>query len=168
MIDLGRTYQDVVTGFRGVAIGHVRYLPGCNQALLTPKVGDDGRLIESQWFDDQQLRLEGDDNELPVLQSAGANPGSDQPVPNRIVTESFGFSEGGRPRRMTRSSSITSASANSRSVHSGASSGSTHRLRESLAFIGLRSPDGHDAVLCAARRPDGQRPGWTPVPRPWP
>jgi hypothetical protein len=53
MIKLGWTYRDNVTGFKGVAIGEVSYLTGCNQVLLAPPVGDHGDHREARWFDVQ-------------------------------------------------------------------------------------------------------------------
>lgn len=42
MIQLGHSYRDKITGFAGVATGYVRYITGCNQALIAPKAGADG------------------------------------------------------------------------------------------------------------------------------
>ena len=55
MIILGGTYRDKITGFQGIATGFVRYITGCNQVLLAPPVDRDGKIVESQWFDDQRL-----------------------------------------------------------------------------------------------------------------
>jgi hypothetical protein len=81
MINLGHTYRDKITGFRGVAVGVVQYLSGCNQALLAPKCGDDGSLRESQWFDLQRLELI--DQVPPVTLDNGATPGCDRAAPKR-------------------------------------------------------------------------------------
>lgn len=55
-INLGNTYQDKITGFQGVATGHVHYLTGCNQVLLAPKaISEFGK--EPAWFDEQRLEL---------------------------------------------------------------------------------------------------------------
>lgn len=81
MIDLGQTYQDKITGFQGVATGYVQYISGCNQALLAPRVGDDGGLRDPQWFDVQRLEpLSG----FPVAAlDNGATPGPDRAAPRR-------------------------------------------------------------------------------------
>ena len=52
---LGRTMRDRVTGFTGVATGVVFYLTGCNQVLLTPPVGEDGKARDAGWYDQQRL-----------------------------------------------------------------------------------------------------------------
>lgn len=54
-IKLGCTYRDLITGFQGIATGHVEYISGCNQALLSPKVDDKGARVSAEWFDDQRL-----------------------------------------------------------------------------------------------------------------
>ncbi|MCC6071445.1 hypothetical protein ACFSQU_18050 [Massilia sp. GCM10020059] len=81
MIDLGRTYKDKITGFEGVATGFVRYISGCNQALLSPRVGGDGALREAQWFDQQRLDPV---SQYPVVAlDNGASPGCDRAGPKR-------------------------------------------------------------------------------------
>jgi hypothetical protein len=55
MFQLGLIYKDKITDFEGVATGHVRYLTGCNQVLITPKIDKEGKPREAQWFDEQRL-----------------------------------------------------------------------------------------------------------------
>lgn len=52
---LGLTVKDRITGFQGVVTGYVTYLSGCNQCLVVPRVGKDGKKIEGEWFDEQRL-----------------------------------------------------------------------------------------------------------------
>jgi hypothetical protein len=54
---LGFTFRDKVTGFEGVATGHVEYITGCDQLLLVPAVDKDGKLRDSNWFDTQRCEL---------------------------------------------------------------------------------------------------------------
>ena len=75
---LGKTFTDRVTGFRGVAIGHVTYISGCSQLLLAPVVGAGGEFRESQWFDEQRAHEEDDG---PILFDNGATPGFDKGAP---------------------------------------------------------------------------------------
>ncbi|WP_369913935.1 hypothetical protein AB8810_12975 [Xanthomonas sp. NCPPB 3005] len=71
---LGSTVTDRITGFNGVAVGHVEYLTGCNQTLVVPRVDSEGKLREGQWFDDQRLQV----NELAsVWLDNSATPGHD-------------------------------------------------------------------------------------------
>ena len=54
---LGRKATDTITGFSGIITGYCRYLTGCHQVLLVPKALKDGTLPESQWFDEQRLKI---------------------------------------------------------------------------------------------------------------
>lgn len=77
---LGKTAEDRITGFRGVITGYVTYPSGCNQALVVPRIGTDGKLVEPQWFDEQRLTL--DPAPALVLDNAAA-PGFDKQAPKR-------------------------------------------------------------------------------------
>ena len=79
-IELGKTYRDKITRFTGVATGHVRYISGCHQVLLAPPVDGEGKLRDSQWFDEQ--RLEEQDAVAIVLDNV-ATPGPDKTAPKR-------------------------------------------------------------------------------------
>lgn len=59
MIELGKKGRDKVTGFEGVIIGMAQYLFGCTQYALTPPAVD-GKLVESQWFDEGRIEVIGD------------------------------------------------------------------------------------------------------------
>lgn len=78
---LGHTFKDKITGFAGVAVGHVEYISGCNQTLLAPRTTDPSKLGDSQWFDDQ--RLERDAVMPRVILDNGATPGCDREAPKR-------------------------------------------------------------------------------------
>ena len=75
---LGSTVTDRITGFRGVAVGHVEYLTGCNQTLVVPPVDAEGKLRDGQWFDDQRLKVS---DEAPVTLDNSATPGHDAAPP---------------------------------------------------------------------------------------
>ena len=78
MSRLGHTFVDIITGFRGVAIGHVQYLTGCNQTLVQPAGKDSAARPDAEWFDDQRLQR----CNVPVLAlDNGSTPGSDKPAP---------------------------------------------------------------------------------------
>ena len=80
-IILGAYYHDVVTGFHGTATGLVRYLTGCNQVLLVPKVGGDGKLQDAQWFDVQRVVVHPDVHIIRVDNTW--TPGPDKEAPKR-------------------------------------------------------------------------------------
>ena len=70
--ELGFQYEDRITGFTGVATGHVRYITGCNQVYLTPKVDADGKPRDGAWFDEQRLKKL---DFRPVVLDNGQTPG---------------------------------------------------------------------------------------------
>jgi len=78
MIKLGGTYKDSITGFKGMATGYVKYLSGCNQALLTPAVNKGGEMPEPQWIDEQRLKQVG--NKVITLDN-GKIPGFGKMAP---------------------------------------------------------------------------------------
>ena len=54
-VTLGAEYKDKITGFKGVCTGYCEYISGCNQALLAPRVGKDGKPLAGEWYDVQRL-----------------------------------------------------------------------------------------------------------------
>lgn len=80
MIELGEEYFDRITGFKGLAIGHCRYLTGCHQTLLAPPVKDSGDFTESHWFDDQRLEKTG---KRCIVINNGSTPGCDKQAPRK-------------------------------------------------------------------------------------
>lgn len=81
MIKLGQTVRDRITGFQGVVTGVVNYISGCNQALVVPRVKDDGSLTDAQWFDLQRLEVE--TSIATVTLDNGSSPGFDRAPPKR-------------------------------------------------------------------------------------
>lgn len=77
MIELGRKVRDKITGFEGVATSRVEYLTGCTQIGVAPKVDNEGKIRDTQYFDFG--RLEYVDASTISLEEAKANPGG----PNR-------------------------------------------------------------------------------------
>ena len=56
-ITLGKTYKDILTGFKGVATGYCVYLTGCNSALLVPRCKEDNQKLSGEWIDVDRLEL---------------------------------------------------------------------------------------------------------------
>jgi len=80
-IELGRTYEDVVTGFCGVATGVVQYLTGCHQVLLVGRVVAGAKEAPTYWLDVDRAQLQG---EVPtVMLAARTHPGFDVEPPVR-------------------------------------------------------------------------------------
>lgn len=82
MFQLGFTYVDRVTGHTGMAIGHVRYITGCNQVLIQPRTGEDGKRRDSEWFDEQRLERAASDEPQLILDNS-KTPGFDREAPKR-------------------------------------------------------------------------------------
>ncbi len=55
MVNLGDEVRDTVSGFSGVAVGEHKYLQGCTRITVQPKVTKDGKLPDTQTFDEPQL-----------------------------------------------------------------------------------------------------------------
>lgn len=54
---LGDKVRDLVTGFEGIAISKVVYLNGCIQYCVKPPVDENGKMIEGEYIDIEQLEL---------------------------------------------------------------------------------------------------------------
>lgn len=79
---LGTTVRDRITGFTGIVTGRVEYITGCNQALVQPKMKEDGAAMpESAWVDEQ--RLEAVAGAARIKLDNGASPGFDRAPPRR-------------------------------------------------------------------------------------
>lgn len=79
MIELGATYKDKITGFKGVATGECRYISGCNQVLLAPIVKKDGS-YKCSWFDVQRVeKVKG----KKITLDNSKTPGHDIEAPKR-------------------------------------------------------------------------------------
>jgi hypothetical protein len=76
----GILVEDAVTGFQGMAIGKCTYISGCTQVLVQPRVGEDKKRVDSEWFDIQRVRQVGAD--ILVLDN-GSTPGCDRAAPKR-------------------------------------------------------------------------------------
>lgn len=57
--EMGLKAVDIITGFEGVIIGRSQWLTGCNTYGLRPKMSKDGKLPESQFFDEAQITVTG-------------------------------------------------------------------------------------------------------------
>jgi hypothetical protein len=57
-VKLGDRARDKISGFTGIVTGKCEYLNGCVQFLLRPeKLDKDGKRIDGEWVDYQQLEL---------------------------------------------------------------------------------------------------------------
>ena len=55
--NLGKKMRCKITGFEGIATSKVEYLNGCFQYCLKPQVDKDGKILEGEWVDVEQLEI---------------------------------------------------------------------------------------------------------------
>lgn len=53
--ELGVTLKSVIHGFEGVAMVRSEHITNCNQYLLQPPMGKDGKLPDAYWIDEHAL-----------------------------------------------------------------------------------------------------------------
>ncbi len=56
-MNLGDTAKDTITSFQGVIVSTHQYLNGCSRITLQPRELKDGKPVECQTFDVEQLEL---------------------------------------------------------------------------------------------------------------
>ena len=57
MIKLGNKVKDSITGFTGIAIGRTEWMYGCARVGVRSTELTDGKPVDDQWFDEQQLSV---------------------------------------------------------------------------------------------------------------
>lgn len=57
MVSLGDKVKDTISGFEGIAVAMHSYLQGCERITIQPEVGKDGKLPETQTFDEPLLKV---------------------------------------------------------------------------------------------------------------
>jgi hypothetical protein len=56
-VELGSEVKDLVTGFQGVAVARTQFLNGCYRITIQPPLDKEGKVPESETFDEPQLKL---------------------------------------------------------------------------------------------------------------
>ena len=87
-VELGREVESLVTGFRGILMGYVVYLSGCNQCLVMPKVSESGDNRESIWIDIQCLKYVGTEK---IIIDNGNTPGASIPPKKESPMLGYGY-----------------------------------------------------------------------------
>ena len=59
MIKLGQEAKDKITGFKGILIGKIEYLTGCDQYGITPKSKGGQKSTGTEWFDEGRIEVIG-------------------------------------------------------------------------------------------------------------
>ncbi|MBB6236509.1 hypothetical protein HDC90_001121 [Pedobacter sp. AK013] len=75
---LGRYATDQITDYQGTVVGVASYLTGCTQIGLAVKVGADGKIPPTEWFDEGRLTFR-DEIAIKAEDVTGAENGG----PNR-------------------------------------------------------------------------------------
>ncbi len=57
VVECGDQVTDEVTGFKGIVMAICEHLHGCRRCAIQPKVGKDGKNIESLWIDEPQIKI---------------------------------------------------------------------------------------------------------------
>lgn len=71
---LGDVLKDQITGFKGVAICRTDWLNGCTRVTIQPQDLKDGKPIEAQTFDVEQLELVKSAKPVRVTPHGGDRP----------------------------------------------------------------------------------------------
>lgn len=80
-INLGAMYRDRVTGFTGIAMSRTEYLNGCQRVCLQSRELKDGKPMDGQIFDTEDLEL----IDSGVTQSGNQTSGPGDVPPPRMV-----------------------------------------------------------------------------------
>lgn len=63
-VELGDRVRDRVSGIEGIATARTQWLNGCERWSISPRAGEDGKLPDDVWVDQQQVELCEKDPEL--------------------------------------------------------------------------------------------------------
>lgn len=74
---LGEKVKCRITGFEGAILGRSDHITGCNQYYVQPPVGDDGKMRDGHWFDEDRLNATGE--KLDYVRDDTRPPGADIP-----------------------------------------------------------------------------------------
>ena len=69
-LKLGSFVRDKISGFTGITTSRSEFLYGCVRCQVTPKELHEGKPVEAQWFDEDQLEV------VPQAKGEPGNPGS--------------------------------------------------------------------------------------------
>jgi hypothetical protein len=77
-LEMGCEVEDLISGFKGIVTGTAKYITGCTQALVQPKMKA-GSFVEGRWIDVDRLKV----TKVNRLSLALSTNGSDKPAPIR-------------------------------------------------------------------------------------
>lgn len=79
--ELGTKLRDRVSGFTGVAVSVTSYLGQCDRYALQPEIDKDGKLPQTEFFDENQLEVVDKRNVIRPTALASGRTGGYQPRP---------------------------------------------------------------------------------------
>lgn len=56
-VDNGDRVKDTISGFMGIVTCRLEYLNGCTRIQVSPEILNEGKPIESQYFDEPQVEV---------------------------------------------------------------------------------------------------------------
>lgn len=71
--ELGQKLRDRVSEVEGICIGRIEYLNGCTQYAIKPKKLKDGKVLDAEWVDSQQVELVGQGIDIKPKYTGGSN-----------------------------------------------------------------------------------------------
>lgn len=82
--EMGQEAKDLVTGFKGIIIYRCQHITGCDYYGLQPKADKEGKIPESQQFDENRVEIVGKgikiDSGIPEEKKKAKDiPGGPQP-----------------------------------------------------------------------------------------
>ena len=57
-VNLGDTAHDRMSGFKGIVMGRIEYLTGCNQIFILPQSDKENEFKEGHWFDVERVEVD--------------------------------------------------------------------------------------------------------------
>ena len=79
--ELGQEAEDIITGFKGIITAHIRYLSGCDQYCLSPRVDNEGKHIDGRYVDEPALKLVKKGRKISLPKTVMDDPGPGEPGP---------------------------------------------------------------------------------------
>ena len=80
-LELGQIAKDKITGFQGILTARCEFLTGCNRYCIQPQDLRDGRIIDSIYFDEDQIQIIG--NGISAEDVQGDKKGACSPCPSK-------------------------------------------------------------------------------------
>lgn len=71
--ELGDKLKDLVSEVEGVCIGRIEYLNGCTQYAIKPKKLKNGKVLEAEWVDSQQVVKSGKNININKTRTGGSS-----------------------------------------------------------------------------------------------